>query len=126
VHFLRAGNRVKTNEIKPMAVSANRRDLVLSAIAAICLLGAIGHFLDWRSNHLITDRNIGLGFTAAFVVLVLVCPDRLKLIFYTLVVVVAWGVLGAIATWSLDGLPLITPCFLLACLLLWWKKDSLF
>jgi hypothetical protein len=98
--------------------------LALGAVAAVCLLVGLGHLLDWKDSHLLADRNMGLGFLAAYAVLAAVSRDRFNFVLYSLLAIVTWGVLGSIVRQSLDGLPLIAPCFVAACIMFWWKQRT--
>jgi hypothetical protein len=98
--------------------------LALGAVGAMCLIVGLGRLLDWKDSHLSADRNMGSGFLAAYAVLAVVSRDRFSFVLYSLITVVAWGVLGTIARQSLDGLLLIAPCFVAACIMFWWKHHS--
>ena len=108
-----------------MGQEDGRLYLALGAVGAVCLLGGLGHLLDWKETHLPADRNMALGFMAGYVALLAVPRNRYKFVFYSLVAVVAWGVLGALSHLSLDGLSIIAPCFLVACVIFWCKRDHL-
>jgi hypothetical protein len=108
-----------------MAQEDVRFYLALGAVGAVCVLGGLGHLLDWKDTHLPADRNMAFGFMAGYVGLVAVSRNRYKFVFYSLVAVVAWGVLGALTHPRLDSLAIIAPCFLAACIIFWRKRDLL-
>jgi hypothetical protein len=93
------------------------RDFACSFLGAVSVLACLGHGLEWWEGHKLIDWNIALGSFCAFLVLALFSPSKTTYLFNTLVTIVAWGVLGAIAGQTLRGLPLILPCAALAYLL---------
>jgi len=119
MHFLRS----RTNQPKKDFVYW--RDLTLGAFGAVCVIGGIVRFFDWLMDRKPTDRDWGLGFLFAYGLFALLAPNRLKYAFYSLLTIVAWGILGSIARQTLLGLPIILPCALLAYLLLRWKGHLL-
>jgi hypothetical protein len=68
---------------------------------------------------------VGLGFLIAYGLFALLAPNRFKYFFYSLLAIIAWGILGAIARQTLLGLTIILPCALLAYFLLRWKGHLL-
>jgi hypothetical protein len=119
MHFLR--NRTE----QPKKDLAYWRDLTLGALGAISILGCMGHLLDWLKDRNRIDLDVGLGFLVAYGLLALLSPNRFKYVFYSLLAIVAWGILGAISHLTLIGLPIILICALLAYLLLRWKGHLL-
>src|SRR5207245_7930214 len=101
------------------------RDVGLGALGAISILGCLGHFLDWIKDRRSIDSKIGLGFLLAYGLLAAIAPNRFNFVIYSLVAIVALGVLGAIASQSLLGLPIVLPCALLTYALLRWKGHLL-
>ena len=101
------------------------RDLTLAMLGAVCILGCLGHTLDWMDNHNSTNRNVAIGFLMAYGLFALLSPKRYKYVLYSLIAIVAWGFLGAISHATLIGFVVIVPCALLAYALLRWKKDLL-
>jgi hypothetical protein len=119
MHFLRS----RTDQ--PKKDFAYWRDVTLGAFGAVCILGGGVRFFDWLKDRKPIDRDWGLGFLFVYVLLALLSPNRLKYIFYSLLAIIAWGILGAISHLTLIGLPIILICALLAYLLLRWKGHLL-
>jgi hypothetical protein len=101
------------------------RDLALGALGAVSILACLGHTEDWIQHRNSADRNVALGFLMAYGVIALLAPNRYKYVFLSLVVIVAWGILGAISHATLIGYVVIVPCALLAFALLRWKGHLL-
>jgi hypothetical protein len=101
------------------------RDLVLGSLGAICIVGCLGHILDWMKSHNSTDRNVAFGFLFGYFLLGVFSPGRLKYIFLSLVAIIAWGILGAISHASLIGFVVIIPCAVVAYALLRWRGEDL-
>ena len=101
------------------------RDLALGALGAVCILGCLGHSEDWMHHHNPADRNVALGFLVAYGLIALLVPNRYKYVFLSLLVIVGWGILGAISHATLIGYVVIVPCALLAYALLRWKGHLL-
>jgi hypothetical protein len=110
---------------QPVRNFAYWRDQGLGALGAVCILAGGVRFWDWIKEHKPTDLEWGLGFLLAYGLMALLTPNRFKYVLYTLLSIVAWGVLGAISHWSLLGLPVMLPCAMLAYLLLRWKGHLL-
>jgi hypothetical protein len=116
---------IKRNVNEPTRDFAYWRDQVLGVLGAICILGGGVRFFDWLKDRKPIDGEWGLGFLVAYGLLALLSPKRLKYIFYSLLAIVAWGILGAISHLTLLGLPIILLCAFLAYLLLRWKGHLL-
>jgi len=101
------------------------RDLILGMIGAVCILGCLGHTIDWIKTHNSTDRNRAAGFLLGYVLLAGLLPKRLKYVLLSLLVIIAWGILGAISRASLLPFLIVIPCALLAYVLLRWRPDLL-
>jgi hypothetical protein len=119
MHFL--SNRVN----RPPKDLAYWRDLTLGALGAVCILGCLGHILDWRDSHTANDRNIALGFLIGYCFLALLAPKRYKYVFFSLIAIIGWGILGAISHATLIGFVVIIPCALLVYALVRWKRHLL-
>ena len=101
------------------------RDLFLGALGAVAIVGSLGHTIGWFEKHRPVDRNVALGFLLAYGVLALLFPNRYRYFFLTLIVIIAWGILGSVSHATLIGLPVIICCVVLAALLIKWKGDDL-
>ena len=101
------------------------RDLVLGAVGAILILRSLGNFSDWLQNHGATERNGAFGFLVGYGLLALLAPKRFRYVVFSLIILVGWGILGAIFRLSLAGLPVIVCSALLAYVLLRWKGHLL-
>jgi len=101
------------------------RDLALGALGAICILGCLGHVVDWKERHDSTDRNVALSFLLGYILLAALSPRRLKYLLLSLITIIAWGILGAVTHASLTGFLVIIPCALLAGALLKWRPGLL-
>ena len=91
----------------------------------MCFLGAIGHFLDWKDIHESRDWKISLAFAVIGSILVFCSANWIKTLFYGLVAIVAFGILGAITGHTLAGLPILVPCAIIAGVILVWKGERL-
>jgi|SRR5271165_4028462 len=118
-------NRIAEAPNQPVKDFAYWRDVILGALGAVCIAGSLGHSLDWLSHRTSSDRNIALGFLLAYVFFGVLSPSRLTYIVYSLLAIVAWGILGVFAHLSLLPLMIILPCALLIYLLLRWKGHLL-
>lgn len=101
------------------------RDLTLGALGAVCILACLGHTEDWVQHRNSTDRNIALAFLMAYGLIGLVAPKRYNYLLFSLLAIVAWGILGALSHATLLGLVVIIPCAVLAYALLRWKGHPL-
>ena len=101
------------------------RDLMLGTLGAICILGCLGHTLDWIKVHNSSDRNVAIGFLLGYVFFAVLCRRKLGYVFLSLVVIAVWGVVGAVSHATLIGFVVIIPCALLAYALLRWRGDQL-
>lgn len=99
--------------------------LFFGSLGAIAIVGIIGYAIDWITNHRSSDRNIALGFLLAYVAMALLAPNHYKFIFYSLISLIAFGILDAASHATLGGLPVVMCCALLAGLLVKWKGDGL-
>jgi hypothetical protein len=115
MHFLR--NRTE----QPKKDSAYWLDLTLAALGAICILSSFARTWEWFKNHNPNDRNWGVGLLLAYGLLALLAPRRFNYLLYSLITIVGWGILGAIARQTLLGLLIVLPAASLAYLLLRWK-----
>jgi hypothetical protein len=100
-------------------------DLTLGGIGAVLLIRCLGDVFDWLKDHKPADRNDMLGCLAIYAVVILLAPRRFRYLFFSLVAIVAWGILGAISHLTLVGLPVIVCSALLAYVLLRWKGHLL-
>jgi hypothetical protein len=101
------------------------RDLALGAVGAVCILGCLGHALDWTTTHKSVGAGIAAAFLAAYCLIALVIPKRLKHVFLSLIAIIAWGILGAVSNATAIGFIVVIPCAILAGVLLRWKRDLL-
>jgi hypothetical protein len=101
------------------------RDRLLGAVVAICIVAAIGHYIDWREGHKPADWQISLAFVGVGSTLALCSPNRVKVLFYCFLAITAFGILGAIAGQTLAGLPIILPSALIVLAMMRWKAISL-
>src|ERR1700752_802085 len=106
---------------QPVRDFAYWRDQGLGTLGAVSILGGGVRFWDWIQQHKPTDRDWGLGFLLVYVLMALLTPNRFKYVTYSLIAIIAWGILGAISHLSLLGLPVILICAVLVYLLLRWK-----
>jgi len=60
-----------------------------------------------------------------YILLAAFSTKRLRFTFLSLVVIIAWGILGSITHASLIGFVVIIPCALLAYALVRWQGDLL-
>ena len=101
------------------------RDLILATIGAVCILGCTGYGLEWVKDRNSTDRNVAASFLLDYILLVVLFPRRLKYVFLCLLVIIGWGILGAISHATLLPFVVIIPCTALAYALLRWRGDLL-
>jgi len=101
------------------------RDVGLSTLGAVCILGALGHFLDWLKERRPVDGKVALGLAISYCLLLLFLPRRFNFVIYSLVTILAWGLLGAVVSQTLLGLPILVPCAVLVYFLLRWKGHLL-
>ena len=94
------------------------RSVAVDFGGALCILGGLGHFLDWMQKHDASSRNVAVAFLAGYMFLVLICRDRLLFIVESLAVIVAWGLFGLMTHGSWTGLVIIVPCCVVIYLLL--------
>ena len=110
---------------QPVRDLAYWRDLGLGTLGAVCIIGGGVRFWDWIKEHRPIDRDWALGFALAYTLIALLAPRRFRYIFYSLVTIIGWGILGAISHLSLLGLPVILLCAVVVYWLLRWKGHLL-
>lgn len=110
---------------QPVRDFAYWRDQALGVLGAVCILGGGVRFWDWIKEHKPIDLHWGLGFVLAYSFMALLTPNRFKYVTYSLIAIIAWGILGAISHLSLLGLPVILLCAVVVYWLLRWKGHLL-
>jgi hypothetical protein len=106
---------------------AKARDLGYSALGflgATCIIGSIGHLIDWHTHRRTVDLEWVAGFIILGCIVLLFAPNRFFFIGASLAAILAFGFLGAITQGSLLGLWIMIPCALVLYFLIKWKGKN--
>jgi hypothetical protein len=101
------------------------RDTLLGTLGAIALAATVGHFSEWVRDQRLRQLEISLGCLVGGFLCVALSPNRYLVAIYAFSFIVVWGLLGTVVHRSLEGLPLMIPCALIAYFLLRWKGHVL-